>query len=165
MFLIMLLYNFLVCLALLWLVGKNPRYMMQDYPPEITAGIPAQTTEEKRAGMKYGLTFLLTLAVFPLLIGLVFKFLGPVSFIELWLRIFVLMFSFNLVDLVILDWIIFCWLTPSFMVLPGTEGHPGYKNYRFHFIGFLKGTLIVLVASLVIAGLVEVVFALTNLFR
>jgi hypothetical protein len=50
-------------------------------------------------------------------------------------------------------------------VLPETEGHPGYKNYRFHFIGFLKGTLIVLVASLVIAGLAEVVFTLTNLFR
>lgn len=165
MFLIMILYNILAILALTFIIAKNPRYMMQDYPPEITAGIPAQTDEEKRAGMRYGLPFLLLLAGFPLLIGLVFKFLGPVSFIELWLRIFVLMFSFNLVDLVILDWLIFCWLTPSFMVLPGTEGHPGYKNYRFHFNGFLKGTLIVLVASLVIAGLAEVVFALTNLFR
>ena len=165
MFLIMVLYNVLACISLLWLVGKNPRYMMQDYPPEITADILAQTSEEKRAGMKYGLPFLLTLAVFPLLVGLVFKFLGPASFVEIWLRIFILMFSFNLVDLVILDWLIFCSLTPSFMVLPGTEGHPGYKNYRFHFIGFLKGTLIVLVASLLISGLTEVVFALANIFR
>lgn len=164
MFFIMVLYNVLACLSLLWLVSRNPRYMMQDYPPEITAGIPARTDAEKQAAMRYGLPFLLILAGFPLLIGLVFKFLGPVSFIELWLRIFVLMFSFNLVDLVILDWLIFCSLTPSFMVLLGTEGHPGYKNYRFHFIDFLKGTLIVLTVSLVIAGLTEVVFALTNLF-
>lgn len=165
MFLIMFIYNLLACLALLWLVGKNPRYMMRDYPPEINADIPAQAAKEKKAGRRNGIPFLLLLAGFPLFIALVFKFLGLVSFVELWLRIFVLMFSFNLVDLVILDWMIFCWLTPSFMALPGTEGRPGYKNYRFHFIGFLKGTLIVLVASLVIAGLAEFVFGLTNLFR
>jgi len=165
MFLFMILYNILAILALIFIIAKNPRYMMQDYPPEITANIPTQMVEEKRAAMRYGIPFLLILAGFPFLIGLVFKFLGPVSFVELWLRIFVLMFSFNLVDLVILDWMIFCWITPAFMVLPGTEGHPGYKNYRFHFIGFLKGTLIVLAASLVIAGLAEVVFTLANLFR
>ncbi len=165
MFLIMILYNILAILALTFIVAKNPRYMMQDYPPEITADIPAQTAEEKKAGKRNGMPFLLLLAGFPLFFALVFKFLGPVSFVELWLRIFVLMFSFNLVDLVILDWLIFCSLTPSFMVLPGTEGHPGYKNFRFHFIGFLKGTLIVLVASFVITGLAEVVFALANLFR
>jgi hypothetical protein len=165
MFWTMFVYNLLVCLALLSLVGKNPRYMMQDYPPEITAGIPAQTAEEKRAGMLYGLPFLLVLIGFPLVFGFVNKFSGGAGFLENWLALFTLMFSFNLVDLVILDWIIFCWLTPSFMVLPGTEGHPGYKNYRFHFIGFLKGTLIVLVASLLISGLTEVVFALANIFR
>jgi hypothetical protein len=165
MFVIMMLYNILVCLSLLWLVGKNPRYMMHDYPPEITAGIPAKTADEKRAGMLYGLPFLLILIGFPLIFGFVNKFSGGVGFFENWLALFTLMFSFNLVDLVILDWIIFCRLTPRFMVLPGTEGHPGYKNYRFHFIGFLKGTLIVLVASFVFAGLAEGLFALTPLFQ
>lgn len=164
MFLIMFVYNLLISLSLLMLVGKNPRYMMHDYPPEITAGIPAQTVEEKRAGMRNSLPLILILFVFPLVMGLVYKFQSSVSFVENWLRIFILMFSFNLVDLVILDWMIFCRLTPSFMVLPGTEGHPGYKNYRFHFIGFLKGTLIVFIASLMIAGLAEGVFALIPLF-
>ncbi|MBM3138423.1 MAG: hypothetical protein FJZ98_09580, partial [Chloroflexi bacterium] len=87
MFWTMFIYNILVCLALLWLVSKNPRYMMQDYPPEIIADIPARTDAEKQAAMRYGLPFLFTLAGFPLLVGLVFKYLGPVSFIELWLRI------------------------------------------------------------------------------
>lgn len=165
MFFIMLIYNILACLSLLWLVAKNPRYMMQDYPPEITADIPERTAEEKQAAMRYGLPFLLILGGFPLFIGLVFKFIGPVGYIELWLRIFILMFSFNLVDLVILDWIIFCWLTPSFMVLPGTEGHPGYKNYRFHFIGFLKGMLFVFISSFILSGLIEGIFLLASQFR
>ena len=165
MFLMMMVYNLLTSLALLWLVGRNPRYMMQDYPPEITAGIPPQTTEEKRAGMRYGLPFLLFLMGFPLVFGLVNKFTNGVGFIESWLAISALMLSFNLVDLVILDWMIFCWLTPRFMVLPGTEGHLGYKNYFFHFVGFLKGLIFVLIGSLVVTGLVEGVFALAGAFR
>jgi hypothetical protein len=40
------------------------------------------------------------------------------------------------------------------MILPGTEGMAGYTDYRFHFLGFLKGTAGIVVASLVIATLV-----------
>ena len=50
MFLMMMVYNLLTSLALLWLVGRNPRYMMQDYPPEITAGIPKQQTKKEGRG-------------------------------------------------------------------------------------------------------------------
>ena len=35
-----LIYNILVSASLLLLMYKNPRYMMQDYPKEITQGIP-----------------------------------------------------------------------------------------------------------------------------
>ena len=46
---------------------------------------------------------------------------------------------FNIFDLIILDWLFFCTVQPRSMVLPGTEGMAGYRDYRFHFIGFLKG--------------------------
>ena len=39
--------------------------------------------------------------------------------------------------------------------LPGTEGHPGYKNYRFHLIAFLKGMLYVTAGSVLFAGFIE----------
>ena len=164
MFLILMAYNLLACLALLWLVGRNPRYMMQDYPPEITANIPPQTAKEKREGMRYGLPFLIILVGFPLLPGC-FLFFWADPFHGVVAENILLMLSFNLVDLVILDWMIFCWLTPRFMVLPGTEGHLGYKNYFFHFVGFLKGLIFVLIGSLVVTGLVEGVFALAGAFR
>lgn len=45
----------------------------------------------------------------------------------------------SLADLIILGWIIFCVITPNFIVIPGTRGAAGYKDYRFHFFGFLKG--------------------------
>jgi hypothetical protein len=60
---------------------------------------------------------------------------------------------FNLFDLIILDWLFFCTIQPRAMVLPGTEGMVAYRDYRFHFIGFLKGLGFTLVGSLIVAVL------------
>ncbi len=59
---------------------------------------------------------------------------------------------FNIFDLIILDWIFFCTIQPRSMVLPGTEGMAGYRDYRFHFIGFLKGLGFSAVGGLLIAA-------------
>ncbi len=147
-----LIYNILVSASLLLLMYKNPRYMMQDYPKEITQGIPEKTKEEKRGALIFGLPFLLILVVYPLVFGIYGA--REFGFLENWARIFSLMFSFNLVDFLILDWLLFCTITPKFMVLPGTEGHPGYKNYVFHFYGFLKGTVISAAVSALMAWIV-----------
>jgi hypothetical protein len=32
----------------------------------------------------------------------------------------------------LLDFWMFCIWTPSFLVIPGTEGMPGYKDWRMH---------------------------------
>jgi len=39
------------------------------------------------------------------------------------------------------------------VILPGTEGMAGYKDYGFHFKAFLRGTALCFIASLVIAGI------------
>ncbi len=59
---------------------------------------------------------------------------------------------FNIFDLIVLDWIFFCTIQPRSMVLPGTEGMAGYRDYRFHFIGFLKGLGFSAVGGLIIAA-------------
>ena len=64
---------------------------------------------------------------------------------------------FNLFDLLIIDWLIVCLITPKFVIIPGTEGNKGYKDYQFHFIGFLKGIIITFTMSLVISGLISVI--------
>jgi hypothetical protein len=163
MLIITFIYNLLTTTALLLLVHANPRYMMQDYPPQITAHIPPQTKAEKKASLIYGFPFLFILAGFPLVLGLIGKFSLQQSFLQIGLQIFALVFSFNLLDLLILDWLVFCTLTPPFMVLPGTEGNPGYKNYHFHFIAFLKGSLFSVIASVCFAGLIEAVFYLISI--
>jgi len=74
------------------------------------------------------------------------------------------MLSFNIVDLFIIDWLVFCTITPNFIVIPGSEGNPAYKDYRFHFIGFLKGCIFSTLGSLLYAGLLELIFYLMNRF-
>jgi hypothetical protein len=41
-------------------------------------------------------------------------------------------------------------------VLPGTEGMAGYRNYGFHFRGFLIGIPIVLAGSVLCAVIVAI---------
>jgi hypothetical protein len=61
---------------------------------------------------------------------------------------------FNLVDLLILDWLLFCTITPRWIVIPGTAGMAAYKDYLFHFRAFLKGTALCALAGGVVAGIV-----------
>lgn len=69
------------------------------------------------------------------------------------------MFSvFNLLDWLVLDWLICIKIRPGFMILPGTEGLAGYADYGFHFRGFLIGIVISLLISLLFAAIVPAVF-------
>jgi hypothetical protein len=76
------------------------------------------------------------------------------GFLGVFLGGFGVLFLSNLVDWLILDWLIFCTITPKFVVIPGTEGMAGYKNYAMHFKGFLIGTVLSVVIGLVLATLV-----------
>jgi len=141
----------IVTVLLLGLVLRNPRFMLQDYPPGIRAEVPPKTRAEKRQSALYGLPFLLALLVMPF----VFAFrLADRSFSRLFLHAFGVVWAFNLWDWLVLDWLVFCTITPRMFVIPGSEGHPAYKDYAFHFRGFLIGTFFSLVMALLVATVV-----------
>jgi len=143
---------------LLLLVRANPRYMLQDYPKEIQAIVPPKTPDEKRLSTLLGLPFLAALLAIPLISTLAFNARagGAVPFPFLFLHAFSVAFIFNVFDWLVLDWLLFCAITPRFMVIPGSEGHPAYKNYFFHFRGFLIGTVFSALAGLIFAAIVWV---------
>ena len=148
--------SILASVYLMGVIWYNPRLFLQDYPEAIQQDVPPKSDAEKRWSLILGIPFLLLLAVVPIISTFSLKEgLGEqVTFLQLFVNAFGVAFTFNLVDLIILDWLLFCTITPQFMVLPGTEGHPAYKDYGFHFRASLVGTLISLVAGLVIAGIV-----------
>jgi hypothetical protein len=151
------LYVALATVFLLGLVLYNPRLMLQDYPPAIKAIVPPKTEQEKRLSTWLGLPFILILLVFPIYATFFFEGrMGSASFLSLWLYAFGIAFAFNLWDWLALDWLVFCTLTPRQFVIPGSEGHPAYKDYFFHFRGFLIGTVFSALMGLIAAGIVSI---------
>jgi hypothetical protein len=67
------------------------------------------------------------------------------------LNAFALIFSGWFFDLTILDWLLFVKVTPSFVVLPGTEGMAGYDDYGFHLREHMRALPFLAVGALVIA--------------
>lgn len=150
------LYILLGTVCLLGVVLYNPRLMLQDYPPAIQAAVPPRTQAERRQALRLGLPFLLVLVLYPFVAAFLFRSQsgGQAGFFLLWLYTSSLIFAFNLWDWLVLDWLIFCTITPKQFVIPGSEGHPAYKDYAFHFRGFLIGTVFSAVLGLIVAGLV-----------
>lgn len=136
-------------ITLLGLVLYNPRLMLQDYPPAIKAIVLPKTDVEKRQSTLLGMPFLLALLILPFVFVLR---LDEISFLGLFLHAFGVVWAFNIWDWLVLDWLIFCTITPKAFVIPGSEGHPAYKDYSFHFRGFLIGTVFSLVIGLIVAA-------------
>ena len=134
----------------------NPRLFLQDYPEEIQSQVPPKTDSEKRQSIIAGIPFLALLFAVPFISTLTLQrqFGGYLPFLQLFLNAFGVGFIFNLVDLILLDWIMFCTFTPKFLVIPGTEGMEAYKDYGYHFRASLIGTVISVVAGFGITGLV-----------
>jgi hypothetical protein len=146
-------------LASIVLIGSglyNPRLFLQDYPEEIQAKVPPKTAREKRLSLVIGIPFMILLLIVPFISTLTLKNQQTeyAGLLALFLNAFGVIFIFNLFDLLILDWLVFCTLTPRFFVIPGTEGMAAYKDYGYHFRASLIGTLLSLIGGLLIAGIV-----------
>ena len=151
----------LATVLLLVLVFYNPRLMLQDYPPSFKAVVPPKTQQEKRLSTWLGMPFLLVLLLYPIYATFVFRSSreAGTGFLQLWLYAFGIAFAFNLWDWLVLDWLVFCTFTPNAFVLPGSEGHPAYKDYAFHFRGFLIGTGFSALMGLIAAGIYTLIRA------
>jgi len=134
----------------------SPRLWLQDYPKDIQARVPPKTQKEKQQSTLIGFPFLFLLVAVPFFSTLALKQAnnGNISFVLLLINAFGVFWTFNLVDLLLLDWLIGCTFTPKFAIIPGTEGAAGYKDYVFHFRGFLTGTVLSVIVGLIVAGVV-----------
>ena len=132
-----------------------------DYPPDVRQKYGPMSPRAARARPYIAVAVFAAVLAIPIL-GLVAlrSELGSVPFLAALVYGGVAVFVFNLYDLLILDWLLFCTLQPRAMVLPGTEGMAGYRDYRFHFIGFLKGLGFCIAGGLVISVLWILVQAL-----
>ena len=138
---------------LLLLLRFNPRIFLGHYPKKIREIVPPKSEKERRMSILLGL-----LIGVPSALALLWRTatLGSHSFWELFAYAFGVLFIFNIVDLLILDWLIVCWFKPGWVILPGTEHVPVPNPYVHHFKEFLIGTVGLGVAGLAIAALLSV---------
>jgi len=140
-------------LAVLWL---NPRLFLQDYPKDVQEKVPPKSPTENRLATYFGSGFLLILILGPFLSTLSLKISSStvLPFEVLFIHTFGVASLFNLVDWIILDWLLFCTIQPKFMIIPGTDNMAGYKDYFMHFRGFIIGSLISALGAIIIAAVV-----------
>jgi hypothetical protein len=138
---------------LLVLLRFNPRIFLGHYPKEIRKIVPSRSAKERRISLLLGL-----LIGAPLTSALVWRTatLGSHSFWDRFAYAFGVLFIFNLTDLLILDWLIVCWINPRWVTLPGTEHIAIPKQYFHHFKGFLIGTIGIGIVGLGIAAVMSV---------
>jgi len=131
-----------------------PWEMVHEYPEDIKKATTLKdpTDEQKKKAKLYGgmasIALFVILAIFPIMY---FK-RAPVSFVQIFFYTWIIAFTWNVVDLIIMDWLLVCTITPDWLILPGTKGCKGYKDYRFHFIGFLQGCIYISITALLMAG-------------
>lgn len=142
-------------IVVLGMMRLNPRLFLNkgDMPADILAAVPPKTAQEKRLGIILGIPFLIAIAAVPFVSTLQFhqQAGSDASLLALFLHAFAILMIFNLFDLIVLDFILFCTITPKFMVVPGTEGLAGYKDYGFHLRQHARSLPFMALMALVIA--------------
>lgn len=129
--------------------------MIQDYPKKLQQKVEAKSDKEKIESFLFGLPFITVLLLYPFFFGIYGKLILDNSFVQNSISMFILIFSFNLIDLLFVDWLIFCTVTLKFIVLPGTEKDKEYKNYYFHLQAFLKGTVFSALGAIMYGLIIE----------
>jgi len=132
----------------------NPEMWLNDYPPEIKKKHGPMSAKAARQRMVWGIPVMIFMLGFPFFVISQLAHNNPLTFWQVLGSLFILYTFFNLFDLLVMDWLIFCTIQPRLFVLPGTEGMAGYKDYGFHFRASLKGQIGLTIFALLGAGIV-----------
>ncbi len=146
-------FTILVIGTILW----RPRMWMHDFPQDIQDLMPPKTDAEKR------LTRLFAVPFFTIMFGglgsTALRFGFESGFLWTTLHVYLVWQTVSLFDLLVIDWLGMHVVNPQNPPFPGTEGAKGYRDYMFHFKGFLKGSVMGLVLAPAIASLAFVTFS------
>jgi Na+-transporting methylmalonyl-CoA/oxaloacetate decarboxylase gamma subunit len=137
-------------------LALNPRLALSDYPADVQAAVPARTRAEVWQAILLSLPFFLAAIAVPLYSTWLLKQEngGVITYWMAFATILGVHFVFWLFDLLVLDIWMFCTWTPSFVVIPGTEGMAGYKDWRAQVRAHMTTGLPVLVVAAALLALI-----------
>ncbi len=140
-----------IVLVSLW---YRPIIWIHDVPAEVRAVAPPLTDDDRRVRRIVVVLFFGWMLAVLVASLLALRRLGGgvVTFGDLALSTFLIWMTFNVVDLLLLDWLLLNVIRPDIFTFPVTAVENPFGGYAYHFIGFLKGTLMGVVFSLIVAA-------------
>lgn len=130
------------------MIKINPRSQLHNYPEPIRKAVPEKNKEDKRVAVLVGLPVFIALIAY-IILSSYYRFHGSDimywQILSRWFAVFLLTDAF---DLFICDYLIFCTITPEFIIIPGTNGNPAYKDKAYHTKSIPHMILIALILSL-----------------
>lgn len=138
---------------------KNPVSQITSYPSAIrkrVESLPQYKNSLSQTKKKSIVRKIVGTLVAVIFLALLAYFSGKTTFISVFIHVFVLFFTVNMYDLIVLDFLIFP--NSKKVIIPGTEDMIAeYKNPLHHIKGACKGTLIGVVAAILAASLVVLI--------
>jgi len=138
----------------------RPMIWINDAPPEVRAAAGPISAADRRLQRLAGAIMLGLLVTFPVLAlaGLRQLGNGSLTFGAAALAVFIVLMTFNTVDLVLLDWLFVERLAPGRIAFPNAPGMRFTRGDAYHFRGFLIGTGLSLAAAVIIGGVAALVW-------
>ena len=142
-------------------IYKEPIKYIMSYPPAIrkrVEGLPQYNSTILKHEKKHVLVKIVAAFLIVIVLSLVAYFSGARSFYSACFHVFMLFFTVNIYDMLVLDIGLFCHSKK--LRLPGTEDmDKEYRNPWFHVVGAIKGTAIGAVIAL-LSGCVTYIISL-----
>lgn len=138
-------------------MAYNAELWLNDYPPQVRERYGPASERTRRQRKWVGIPFFAILLAVSIAAGVTLESRTAIqpTFIALFLTFYLVFLTFNLFDLLVIDLLIGMVLQPAFMVLPGTQGIPAYRDVGFHLVAFLKGALGGLLVAAIPAGVLS----------
>lgn len=134
---------------------KDPIKYIMSYPPAIRKRVeelPQYKNSIHNERKRHILVKIVAVFLIAIVLSLVAYFSGAKSFLSACFHVFILFFTVNIYDMLILDIGLFCHSKK--LRIPGTEDmDKDYRNPWFHVVGAIKGTAIGAVVALVSGGI------------
>lgn len=141
------------------MITVSPRvWGYSDYPDAVKQKVPPPTRKEKLTALLIGLPWFAMLLAYPLVASARLRAsLGDdLTFTVAFIHFLVMYQVAALVDLVLLDWLIISRMTPSWVVIPGSEA-ADYKDFSHHFRGHARAFIALTILALLFAAAVSLV--------
>ena len=151
-------FSLIMSVIIVYSLRRNPVVWAERAPEDIKSAVGPIDERARKQRRTFGvLTLLFMLVIFILSIFRLDMIQGGLTFWSVFLNIFIIVMVWNLVDLLVIDWLFLIVIQPKFIIIPGTEGLAGYNDFAFHFLGFLKGVIYSVVIGLLLAGITMLV--------